>query len=162
MITGLFEAHLPVSDLDRSVAFYEGIGLELAHRREGLALLWIEKPKSWLGLWEADQVRLPYHPSIRHIAFRVELEDLERARAWLEEKGIEVREAYGFGPERQPLVLPDNPQALAAVYFQDPDQNSLELIAPLRIDVVEDFKMMELKDWYFQKGPVPPEGEGVR
>lgn len=151
MITGLFEAHLPVSDLDRSVAFYEGLGLELAHRRDGLALLWVEKPKSWLGLWLADQVRLPYHPSIRHVAFRVELGDLEKARDWLGRRGIEVREAYGFGPDRQPLVLPDNPQALAAVYFRDPDQNSLELIAPLRLDVPEEFPMMALADWYRQR-----------
>jgi hypothetical protein len=71
--------------------------------------------------------------------------------------GIEVREAFGFSPERQPLVLSDNPQAMAAIYFQDPDGNSLEFIAPLSIDVEEEFAMMTLEDWYRLKGrPVTP------
>lgn len=148
MIRGLFEAHLPVADLDRSIAFYHALGLELAHRRPQLAFFWIEKPQSWLGLWESDQAQLPYHPSIRHIAFRVDLDRIEGARAWLQERGIDVRESFGFSPDQQPLVLDDNPQALAAIYFADPDGNSLEFIAPLRLDVEEAFPMMELRDWY--------------
>jgi catechol 2,3-dioxygenase-like lactoylglutathione lyase family enzyme len=157
MITGLFESHLPVKDLGRSVAFYQRIGLELAHQRDKLALLWIERGKSWLGLWESDQVSLPYHPSIRHVAFRVDLDALDSAAEWLRERGIEVREEFGFSPERQPLVLSDNPQAMAAIYFHDPDGNSLEFIAPLRIDVEEEFAMMTLEDWYRLKGrPVTP------
>lgn len=30
MIKGLYEAHLPVSDLQQSIIFYEKLGLELA------------------------------------------------------------------------------------------------------------------------------------
>lgn len=152
LIRGLFEAHLPVADLDRSIRFYQGLGLELAHRRDGLAFFWIEKPHSWLGLWEGEQARLPYHPSIRHVAFRVDLDRIEGARAWLQGRGIEVREAFGFSPDQQPLVLDDDPQALAAVYFADPDGNSLEFIAPLRLDVEEEFPMMELRRWNETKG----------
>ena len=43
-ITGLFETHLTVSDLDRSIAFYRDIvGLPLAHRvpARGAAFHWI-------------------------------------------------------------------------------------------------------------------------
>jgi len=152
MIQGLYEAHLPVSDMEASIHFYQKLGLELAYTSEQLAFLWIEKGKSWLGLWKCDQVKLPYHPSIRHIAFHVDLEDIVKAKAWLKERGIEVREVFGFSPERQPLVLPNNPQAHAALYFCDPDGNVLELISPLRIDVEEAFEMMELDDWYKQKG----------
>jgi catechol 2,3-dioxygenase-like lactoylglutathione lyase family enzyme len=152
MIKGLYEAHLPVSDMDNSINFYQKLGLELAYKSEELTLLWVEKGRSWLGLWESDQVNLPYHPSIRHVAFQVDLEDITKARGWLKERGIEVREAFGFPPERQPLVLPNNPQAHAAIYFRDPDGNSLELISPLRVDVEEEFEMMELNNWYKQKG----------
>ncbi len=47
-----------------------------------------EKEVSWLGLWEGEEVETPYHPSLRHVAFRVEYEELRRAKEWLEERGI--------------------------------------------------------------------------
>jgi catechol 2,3-dioxygenase-like lactoylglutathione lyase family enzyme len=151
MIKGLYEAHLPVSDMGNSIDFYRKLGLEVAYESENVSFVWIEKGKSWLGLWEADQVNTPYHPSIRHIAFHVEAEDISEAKGWLKERGIEVREAFGFSPERQPLVLPNNPQAHACLYFHDPDGNSLEFIAPLRLDQEEEFEMMTLEDWYKRK-----------
>ena len=85
MIKGLYEAHLPVSNLKRSIEFYENLGLELDHIvEERLAFLWIERDKSWLGLWESENVQLEYHPSIRHIAFQVTLEDLKKSVGWLQ------------------------------------------------------------------------------
>ena len=63
MIRGLYEAHLPVRDLKRSIEFYEGLGLQLDHKVEdNLAFLWIEKDKSWLGLWETEKWRLSIIP----------------------------------------------------------------------------------------------------
>ncbi|MCY7520757.1 hypothetical protein [Paenibacillus larvae] len=59
----------------------------------------------------------------------------ERAKEWLEKRGIEVKEFFGFSPDQQPLVLNNNPHAHAAIYFTDPDDNLLELISPLRLDV---------------------------
>ncbi|MDN4527390.1 VOC family protein [Fictibacillus fluitans] len=147
MIKGLYEAHLPVSNLANSIKFYEKLDLELAYQNDTLAFFWIEKGHSWLGLWETDNVNTPYHPSLRHIALHVDMEDIQNAKEWLEQKGIQVRSSFGFPPEKQPLVLPNNPHAHAAIYFKDPDGNSLELIAPLRLDVEEDFKMMSLEDW---------------
>lgn len=151
MIKGLYEAHLPVSDMGSSIRFYQKLGLEVAHESEKVSFVWIEKGKSWLGLWESDEVNIPYHPSIRHIAFHVEVEDIIAAKGWLKERGIEVREAFGFSPERQPLVLPNHPQAHACLYFRDPDGNSLEFIAPLRLDDEEEFGMMSLENWYTRK-----------
>lgn len=151
MIKGLYEAHLPVSNLSTSIEFYKKLGLEIAYRNEKIVFFWIEKGNSWLGLWETDQVNIPYHPSIRHIAFKVDLEDMYQAKEWLEQKGISVRTSFGFPPEKQPLVLPNNPQAHAAIYFEDPDGNSIELIAPLRLDFEEDFEMMTLEDWFNKK-----------
>lgn len=147
MIKGLYEAHLPVSNISKSIEFYSSLGLELAHRGETVTFFWIEKGKSWLGLWETDKVETPYHPSLRHIAFQVDLTDLMDAKDWLEQRGVSVRKAFGFEPEQQPIVLPNKPQSHAALYFNDPDGNSLEFIAPLKIDEEIDFKMMELNDW---------------
>ncbi|MDQ0875777.1 hypothetical protein QFZ77_004436 [Paenibacillus sp. V4I3] len=48
-------------------------------------------------------------------------------------------------PEKQPLVLPNNPQAHAVIYFDDPDGNSLEFITPLRLDYDEEFPMMAVE-----------------
>ncbi|MEC2074281.1 VOC family protein [Alkalihalophilus marmarensis] len=147
MIKGIYEAHLPVSNISRSVEFYSNLGLELAHKGEVVTFFWIEKGKSWLGLWETDKVETPYHPSLRHIAFHVELDDLIVAKEWLEQRGIKVREAFGFELEQQPIVLPNSPQSHGALYFNDPDGNSLEFITPLKIDEEINFKMMEFKDW---------------
>ncbi|MEZ2717200.1 VOC family protein [Niallia circulans] len=147
MIKGIYEAHLPVSSISKSTEFYSNLGLELAHQGEAVTFFWIEKGKSWLGLWETDKVETPYHPSLRHIAFHVELDDLLNAKEWLEERGVSVRKAFGFEPEQQPIVLPNNPQSHAALYFKDPDGNSLEFITPLKIDEEIDFKMMEFRDW---------------
>ena len=147
MIKGLYEAHLPVSNLADSMEFYKKLGLEFAFQNDKLAFFWIVKGQSWLGLWETDKVETPYHPSLRHLAFHVDIEDIQSANEWLKQKGIEVRPAFGFSPEEQPLILPNNPHAHAAIYFHDPDGNSLELIAPLRLDVEEEFEMMALADW---------------
>lgn len=147
LIKGLYEAHLPVSNLENSMSFYQHLGLEIAYQQEKLAFLWIVKGESWLGLWESDKVELPYHPSIRHIAFRVEKEDILLAKQWLTGKGIAIRTSFGFDQHHQPLVLPNNPHAHAAIYFDDPDGNSIELIAPIRLDCQENFKMMTLEEW---------------
>ncbi|MBN3552804.1 VOC family protein [Fictibacillus nanhaiensis] len=147
MIKGLYEAHLPVSNLKNSIEFYSRLDLEIAYQQENLVFFWIEKGKSWLGLWETDKAKTPYHPSLRHIAFQIDRDNMLTIKEWLEERDIEVSTNFGFPPEKQPLVLPNNPQAHAAVYFKDPDGNSIELIAPLRLDFEEEFQMMTLDEW---------------
>ncbi|MFJ7666285.1 VOC family protein [Lysinibacillus sp. NPDC097195] len=147
MIKGLYEAHLPVSDLQKSVLFYQKLGLELAYKQNQLAFFWIVKGESSLGLWESKEVLLDYHPSIRHIAFRIDEEDLLQVKEWLQSIDIEVRTAFGYSPAQQPLVLPNYPYAHAAIYFADPDGNSIELISPIQLDVDKEFPMMSLNDW---------------
>lgn len=147
MIKGLYEAHLPVSNIKQSIDFYEKLGLQLAFEGERVTFLWIDKGKSWLGLWEYESVEIPYHPSIRHLAFHVELADIKKAKSWLQSKGIEVREAFGFSKDHQPLVLMNEPNAHAAIYFNDPDGNSIELITPLVYDMNEKKNMISLQQW---------------
>ena len=146
MIKGLYEAHLPVRDLNRSIEFYKGLGLELDHKVEdSLAFLWIEKDKSWLGLWETEKVEVEYHPSLRHIAFEVSLEGLKSSVVWLKNKGYELREAFGFEPI-EPFVMPHKEYAHAKIHFNDPDGNSLEFIC--KIDNPKGImKRMYLSEW---------------
>ncbi|WP_078394579.1 VOC family protein [Shouchella patagoniensis] len=146
MIKGLYEAHLPVSNLEKSIHFYCQLGLELDHIvDQHLAFLWIEKDKSWLGLWQSTNVNLDYHPSIRHIAFQVTLEGLKKSVSWLKAKGFEPREAFGFSPI-EPFVLPHKEYAHAKIHFNDPDGNSLELIC--KIDNPKGMmERMYLSDW---------------
>ncbi|WP_338324969.1 VOC family protein [Planococcus citreus] len=146
-MNGLYEAHLPVRDLKRSIEFYTSLELELAYETPKLAFFWIVKGQSWVGLWETDKVETPYHPSLRHIAFHVDIGAIRNAKVWLADRGIEGRTAFGFSPEEQPVILPNRPYAHAAVYFHDPDGNSLEFIAPLDFKVEEEFDMMSLAQW---------------
>jgi len=134
MIKGLYEAHLPVSDIKTSIEFYQGLGLELAYVGPRVVFFWIEKGRSWLGLWPSEHATTPYHPSIRHVAFYVEMDDLKRGRAWLKNRGITVRDAFGVSGEDQPLILKNDANYHAALYFDDPDGNSLEFITPLKLD----------------------------
>lgn len=131
---GLYEAHLPVSDINKSIEFYMGLGLEQAYIGPRVTFFWIEKGKSWLGLWQSEHAHTPYHPSIRHVAFYVELEDMQRAQAWLKDRKIEVRDAFGVAGEDQPLILQNGANYHAAMYFNDPDGNSLEFITPIKLD----------------------------
>ncbi|MDI3235815.1 hypothetical protein QK289_12420 [Exiguobacterium antarcticum] len=49
MILGLYEAHLPVRDLQRSIAFYTGRGLTLDHIvDEKIAFLWIVEERLYV------------------------------------------------------------------------------------------------------------------
>lgn len=90
MIKGLYEAHLPVSNLEVSIEFYEKLGLKMAWRDEETAFFWMEEGRSWIGIWEGKEVATPYHPSLRHIAFRVTYEDLKQSLQWLESIGVEA------------------------------------------------------------------------
>ncbi|MFP7343707.1 VOC family protein [Bacillus safensis] len=153
MMKGLYEAHLPVSDLKTSIAFYEKLGLTLAHENERVAFLWIEKGKSWLGLWKVDINAYPYHPSTRHVAFQIKTSSIEQIKTWLIERGISIHPMFGFSEEKQPLVLDNPPQFHAAIYFLDPDENLLECIAPLELDTAENYDIMAYEDWDRKKNP---------
>lgn len=143
MIKGLYESHLPVSNLDESILFYKSLGLKLYKRYDSIAFLWIVENQSWLGLWEGDEYQTKYHPSLRHIAFHIDMDDLEQSIEWLKSKGINPKKSFGMEP-LEPIVLPD--QAHAVVYFDDPDKNSLELISRLPIQLETNDKMY-LSEW---------------
>jgi catechol 2,3-dioxygenase-like lactoylglutathione lyase family enzyme len=127
-ISGLYESHLTVADLNTSIDFYRDVvGLELAHTipERHVAFFWVGgRERSMLGLWSTHST-----PIRLHIAFSVTLEDLVRSVSVLRSKGVTPR-AGGHGPELdEPIVFPWMPAA--SVYFDDPDGHSLEYISIL-------------------------------
>ncbi|RLL48374.1 VOC family protein [Oceanobacillus piezotolerans] len=146
MIKGIFEAHLPVKKLGNSIKFYQKLGLKLAWSDEETAFFWIEEGRSWLGLWEGEEYKTSYHPSLKHIAFRVAYEDLKKSISWLE--SIEV-DAVPFGSRTSidPFVRPY--QGNASVYFEDPDGNSLELMCYIEVpnELKHITEKLSLEDW---------------
>ena len=128
-IKRLFEAHLTVSDLDKSVAFYtDVVGLELAHRapERHAAFFWIGGPgHTMLGLWSihSSPTRM-----VHHIAFDVELAHVVASVAALRGAGLTPHDGFGH-PIDEPVVIPWMPAA--SVYFDDPDGHALEFIAVL-------------------------------
>jgi lactoylglutathione lyase len=129
-VSGLYESHLTVANLDRSIAFYRDIvELELAHivRSRHAAFFWVGgREQSMLGLWciHSSPVRLRLH-----IAFATELEHVRNSVAILRSKGIIPRSGGGGPKLDEPTVFPWMPAA--SVYFDDPDGHSLEYIAVL-------------------------------
>ena len=91
-IRGLFEAHLTVSDLDRSIAFYRDVlGLSLAHRipTRNVAFFWVPaSDKAMLGLWGIGTSPLRLR---LHIAFDVALPQVFESVAALRRAGITPR-----------------------------------------------------------------------
>ena len=129
-IKGLYESHLTVSDLARSIAFYRDVvGLELAHTvpQRHAAFFWVGgRDRSMLGLWSIGSAPIRLR---LHIAFQTELEQVIRSVAVLRAGGIVPRNGGG-GPEvDEPVVFPWMPAA--SVYFDDPDGHSLEYISIL-------------------------------
>src|SRR3954467_15401625 len=95
-IRGLFEAHLTVSDLARSIAFYRDVlGLPLAHRipARQVAFFWVPTPeKSMLGLWSIGTSPLRMR---LHIAFQVELHHVFDSVQALRAAGLQPRSGGG-------------------------------------------------------------------
>ena len=92
----LFETHLTVSDLQRSIGFYRDVvGLKLAFEasERNVAFFWIGDPgQSMLGLWSLGTAPLGL---ILHLAFDVALDDLVDAPMRLNEKGIKPLSFFG-------------------------------------------------------------------
>ncbi len=127
--TGLFETHLTVSDLDRSIRFYRDVvGLPLAlHLPErAAAFFWIGGPgESMLGLWSLGSAPLGM---TLHIALRASLADVMAACDALRAAGVTPLSFFGDETD-EPSVIGWMPAA--AVYFRDPDGHSIEYLSML-------------------------------
>jgi lactoylglutathione lyase len=125
----LFESHLVVSDLQRSMSFYgDVLGFELAHvsSERKVAFYWLGgHGASMLGLWEAGQAPM----SMRlHVAFGVDLPELLEAPRRLRAIGVAPLDFWDHETD-EPVVFAWMPAA--ALFFRDPDGHLLELLSML-------------------------------
>lgn len=144
MITGLYETHVQVSNLEEAIRFYtEVLGLELAHRDETrpIAFLWIGKNKeSMLGLWEQRE-----NLQTRHFAFTADKEDiLNYSVDFLKNKDLKPYNFLKNGTEK-PMVFAWMPAL--AIYFNDPDGNQLEFISVLEGEGKPGWGVLSYEEW---------------
>lgn len=153
-IQGLFETHLTVCDLNRSVAFYgDVLKLPLAGRFDDrhCAFYWVGPNRDpMIGLWEVGNG--PQHMQL-HTAFRVDIEDLLTARDGLRQAGL-VPLDFAGQPTNEPVVLCWMPAA--AVYFLDPDGHLLEFLAMLPGEPHPELGIVNLTRWISHTGASAP------
>jgi lactoylglutathione lyase len=125
----LFETHVTVSDLDRSVQFYQDVvGLELATRIEErrVAFFWIGgRGHTMLGVWESGTA--PNRMQL-HVAFACDREAVLSAPERLRALGVEP---LGFNGEPSSEAIVIGWMPAVSVFFRDPDDHLLEFIAML-------------------------------
>jgi lactoylglutathione lyase len=89
-IQGLWETHITVSDLDRSIRFYRDVvGLSLAHTvpERHVASFWIGEPRqAKLGLWNIHTSPISMK---LHYAFEVTIDDVIASVGRLRSAGLE-------------------------------------------------------------------------
>ena len=129
MIKGLFETHLFVENLERSISFYKHtLGLQQCRFDDArrIAFFWIGAEKqAMLGLWEKPKEEI----DIRHYAFQCEPDwILNESVDFLKSHKINYWNFLNDGNEG-PMVFVWMPAI--AIYFNDPDGHELEFIGVL-------------------------------
>jgi catechol 2,3-dioxygenase-like lactoylglutathione lyase family enzyme len=144
-IRGLFEAHLTVRDLSRSVAFYRDVvGLPIAFEvpDRGAAFFWCGAPgRAMLGLWSLGSMPMDLN---LHVAFDAELEDVLDSSSRLRALGVTPLSFFGQEAD-EPTVIGWMPAATQ--YFRDPDGHLLEYLAMLDEKPRADLGIVPWSEW---------------
>jgi lactoylglutathione lyase len=145
MIKGLFETHLFVEDLTRSIDFYKNVlVLEQCYFDAGrkASFFWIGKPKeAMLGLWEKPKHEIDK----RHFAFQCDVEDvLNNSVGFLKEQNLKPYNFLNDGTEG-PMVFSWMPSI--SIYFLDPDGHELEFIAILEGKPRPELGVISYEEW---------------
>ena len=151
-ITGLFETHLSVANLERSMEFYgKVLGLELGLKEESrrVAIYWIgSQTKSARGLWEkppwVSEANAGDQIVTQHFAFEIDLADLGRVVASMKQRRIELRNFFGQTTDT-PSVFGWVPAA--SIYFNDLDGHLLEFVAKLPGKAKLEIGVVSLDEW---------------
>ncbi|MEM9545189.1 MAG: VOC family protein [Bacteroidota bacterium] len=129
MIKGIYETHLFVEDLERSIEFYsKTLGLKLCRNRtdRNTAFFWVGKDQQFmLGLWEKPKEQI----DIRHFAFECDPE-------WIVNESVDFLKSRNLNfwnflqdENEKPMVFCWMPAI--SNYFNDPDGHELEFIGIL-------------------------------
>ena len=141
----LFESHLTVSDLQRSVTFYRdlvGLPLALELPEREAAFFWVgEAGDSLLGLWSLGSAPLGL---TLHVAFEVDMNNLLDASKRLEAQGITPLSFFGV-ETTEPSVIGWMPAA--SLFFRDPDGHLLEYLTMLNEDPRPDLGIVSWSEW---------------
>jgi catechol 2,3-dioxygenase-like lactoylglutathione lyase family enzyme len=127
--TGIDHVVLRVRDLDRTIAFYQGVlGCEVAHRQDDLGLVHLRAGASLIDLVDVagtlgrkgGDAPTGSANNMDHLCLRVADFDVESIRRELEAHGVEVGEiAERYGASGR----------ATSIYLRDPEGNGLELRA---------------------------------
>ena len=144
-VRGLYETHLTVSDLDRSIAFYRdvvGLPVALEVPERAAAFLWVpDSRRSMLGLWALGSA--PIGMTL-HVAFEVTVDDLLEAPSCLRAHGVTPLSFFGE-ETTEPSVIGWMPAA--AVYFRDPNGHLLEYLTMLDEEPDADAGIVAWSQW---------------
>ena len=145
MIKGLYETHLFVEDLQKSIDFYKNVlGLTQCgyNDERKIAFFWIGEPKqAMLGLWEKPKEKI----DVRHFAFSCEVDDVvHRSVEFLKKRNLKP---YNFLKDgtTEPMVFAWMPAI--AIYFKDPDGHELEFIAVLDGKGKPELGVVSYEEW---------------
>jgi lactoylglutathione lyase len=144
-VRGLFETHLTVRDVQRSVGFYRdvvGLPVALDLPERNAAFMWIGgRGRSMLGLWGIGS---SVNSLTLHIAFEVAFDDLLSAPDRLRAAGVTPLSFFGEETS-EPDVLAWMPAA--AVYFEDPDGHLLEYLTMLPEEPRPEAGIVSYSEW---------------
>jgi catechol 2,3-dioxygenase-like lactoylglutathione lyase family enzyme len=116
---------LPVSDVDRAKAFYEGIGfhLDVDHRAsDEFRVVQLTPPGSACSI--TFGIGIPQSEPGSYQGLHLVVTDIEAAHAWLSERGAPISEPFHFGPQGQaPGLHPERVDYGTYLSFSDPDGN---------------------------------------
>jgi len=149
MITGLYETHIYVKSIERSINFYQNkLKLKICNyeRERGVVFFWIGRPKkSFLGVWEKPEEEL----SRRHFAFESTKDFIiNDSIKFLNKRDIIIRDAFELGDKGPISVFSWIPAV--SIFFLDPDDNSLEFISVLDGKPKPELGIVSYEEWLLE------------
>lgn len=101
IIEGIFETHLEVKNLDKSMEFYEKIGLLLGlfdKKRRRAFYTMGDECLSMISIVERES------PNLRHMAFRINIKNLKNMIHFLEARDITILPGWEGAITEEPMV----------------------------------------------------------